>query len=372
MGWRLQSEIAYPMPIPITPAMSLNRVKIVDLPGLDIPDHIKGKVSGQLVSSPVLTELIRRNITDLQLDSDLSDHELHLAFDESLISEVASVRSAAESIAQHIGSNMGYILLALKRGDEVNRNAREEWNFAYWDHWAQINRVWLGGGLVSGNLGTRISGYALQVMHKAGIHNYAIQISSYGADLPLVGAARHTPRGNTVAIVLDFGSTLVKRACAMYADDHLIGLRRLRSVPLSWAEGDTLEQAKALIDQMVSIIVQAWAEAKILQRVFAPVIPVSVAAYIKNGQPMITQGGNYYKTIRATDNLQAELSRRVSESIHEPASIMLIHDGTAAAAAYVGEPHTAVITLGTALGIGFPPEDSEILPTRSTIAITDA
>jgi hypothetical protein len=329
MGWRLLFEIAYLMPIPITPAMSLNRVKIVDLPGLDIPDHIRGKVSGQLVSSPVLTELIRRHSADLQLDSDLRDHELHLAFDQSLISGVASVRSAAESIAQHIGSTMGYILLALKRGDEVIHNAREDWNFAYWDHWAQINRVWLGGGLIgSGNLGPYYS-----ICASGGRRGYSVTLSMYhpyGADL-LSSARRAMFHGNTAAIVLDFGSTLVKRACAMYADDHLIGLRRLRSVPLSWAEGDTLEQAKALIDQMVFIIVQTWAEAKILQRVFAPVIPVSVAAYIKNGQPMITQGGNYYKTIRATDNLQAELSRRVSESIHEPASIMLIHDGTAAA-----------------------------------------
>ena len=43
--------------------------------------------------------------------------------------------------------------------------------------------------------------------------------------------------------------------------------------------------------------------------------------------------------------------------------VQLIHDGTAAAALHAGQPDTAVIVAGTALGVGFPQADaSELWP----------
>jgi hypothetical protein len=56
-----------------------------------------------------------------------------------------------------------------------------------------------------------------------------------------------------------------------------------------------------------------------------------------------------------TENLQAELTRRVGAELGEAIDVSLVHDGTAAATAYAGASNAAVITVGTALGVGFPP-----------------
>ena len=56
------------------------------------------------------------------------------------------------------------------------------------------------------------------------------------------------------------------------------------------------------------------------------------------------------RTEANVERVSAELDRRIS--------VKLLHDGTAAATTYAGERHTAVITIGTALGIGFPSEDA--------------
>jgi len=115
------------MTIPVTPTMSLNRVCIVDLPGIDVPDNVKGKTAFQLVSATALTRLVRQHIRALHLDANLSDHALRLAYDATLASDTPSVRSAAHEIAQTMGRSLGYVLLALRRGDDVNRRARSEW-----------------------------------------------------------------------------------------------------------------------------------------------------------------------------------------------------------------------------------------------------
>jgi hypothetical protein len=44
--------------------------------------------------------------------------------------------------------------------------------------------------------------------------------------------------------------------------------------------------------------------------------------------------------------------------VAQPIQIELLHDGQAAALPYAGKPHQAVMTFGTALGIGFPPESA--------------
>lgn len=341
---------------------SLNRVYIADLPGLELPDDVKGKVSYDLVSAQALTRLIWQHLTPLQLDADLSIHQLRLAFDARLESGIPSIRTAAHQVAQAIGRNFGYVLLVLKRGDRVNRDARPEWAFRHWDHWAGIEQVWLGGGLVSGNLGSHIVRHARQVMREGGAEDFRVRLSPYAAHLPLVGAARHAPPGTDSAVVLDFGSTMVKRARAVYDQEGLTGLHGLPSQPANWAsvgsiDETTPEQAEKLVRGMASIITETWRTVSTTQPTTpATTVLVSMAAYVKDGNPLIAQAGIYMQTNLVTGNLEAELGRRVSAELDRRISVKLLHDGTAAATTYAGERHTAVITIGTALGIGFPGE----------------
>lgn len=343
---------------------SLNRVHIADLPGLELPDDVKGKVSYDLVSAQALTRLIRQHLAPLQLDANLSEHQLRLAFDASLESAVPSIRAAAEQVARTVGRYFGYVLLVLKRGDRVNRDARPEWAFRQWDHWAGIERVWLGGGLVSGHLGPHLARHARQVMQEDGIEGFVVHLSPYAAHLPLVGAARYAPPGTDSAVVLDFGGTMIKRAHAVFEKDQLIALHRLPSQPVNWtsirAFGETTpEQAEKLVREMAAIIAEAWRRASAMAPSRpADTIAMSVAAYVQDGNPLITQAGLYMQTNLVTQNLAAELGRRVGTELNRPIRVKLLHDGSAAATTYAGERHTAVITIGTAMGIGFPGDDA--------------
>ena len=76
---------------------------------------------------------------------------------------------------------------------------------------------------------------------------------------------------------------------------------------------------------------------------------------------MLAQGGAYYQLRHITDHLQTALAQRVSDRLGEPIEVLLLHDGTAAATAYAGMEDTAVVMLGTALGIGFPPREQGYL-----------
>lgn len=327
----------------ISPKMSVNRVKIMDLPGL--PDELKGRLSYELVSTRMLTNLIREQSEALHISLETSDYDARMAFDAALCSDDALIRTAAESIAQIFGRNMGYVLLTLKRGDTLNREAREEWDFDDWARWERINRVILGGGIVSGNLGQRMIVSIREVMRD--YPDYVVEISPHGADLPLVGAAQTIPPEITNSVVLDFGGTMIKRA--QVNQGRMV---HLPSIPVDWSwvqdkNTPTLAEANRLIDEIAAIIAETWQPG-------ADFIPVSIAAYVEDGQPMLAQRGIYMHMAYAADNVQDELGKRVSVLVESSVKIKLLHDGTAAAMAYAGAKDTAVITLGTALGIGFP------------------
>jgi hypothetical protein len=219
----------------------------------------------------------------------------------------------------------------------------------------------LGGGLISGTLGPRVVHYANHVVREGGVEDFVVRVSPYGADLPLIGAARHVPAGEDSAVVLDFGSTVIKRAWVAFENDQIAELHGLPSRLVEWTsfrsyDAATPEQAIGLIRGMALMIAQAWRDARTVGTSLAATIPVCVAAYVKDGNPMTAQAGIYMQTNLVADNLEDELGRRVSTELGRPITIKLLHDGTAAAATYAGETRTAVITVGTALGIGFPGE----------------
>jgi hypothetical protein len=85
----------------------------------------------------------------------------------------------------------------------------------------------------------------------------------------------------------------------------------------------------------------------------------SVAAYLRDGQPLSAQRGAYVEIARITDNLAQTIADRLAAHWGERPLLIVGHDGTAAALAHAEDTHTAVITIGTALGIGFPPATSD-------------
>lgn len=354
----------------LDPSWSLNRVRIVDLPGIDLAADVKGKTAYEMVSAERFTQLIRERSDILELDPTQSDHSLHLGLQACFRSRKRAVRTAAFDIIRVLGRNLGYILLALKRGDPVNRAARPEWDEFHWQHWSGIQRVWLGGGLTSGHLGTELARQANHTLREADMYDLLLRVSAYGVALPLIGAARHAPPGFDAAVVLDFGGSMIKSAVVAFARDRLSRVRRLPSRPSGWAALSELDQpnpeaARDLISSMVSIIANTWVQGQTEGQTQAGTIPMCIAAYVADGNPMRAQAGVYIQTHLVADNLEDALGNLVSSKLGKAVRVKLLHDGTAAAAVYSGVPNCAVITLGTALGIGFPSAETGLRPLAS-------
>jgi hypothetical protein len=121
-------------PTPPTPShVSVNRVRIVDLPGLPVDDEVRGHRADHLLSSRALMRYARERAEALQLpaayarDTIQTRLELPCLVNACLSSPYEPARAAAQAIGRRLGRNLGHVLLTLHRGDAANRAARPDW-----------------------------------------------------------------------------------------------------------------------------------------------------------------------------------------------------------------------------------------------------
>jgi hypothetical protein len=360
--------------IPFTPPhVSVNRVKIMDLPGLPVDDKVRGQMAYHLLSSLAVTRYARERAEALQLpaaffqDTTQTRLELPRFVDGCLTSPHESVRAAAQAIGQRLGRNLGYILLTLYRGDAVNRAARPDWTAEDWEHWAKIERVWLGGGLMRGALGELIVRFARDCWAEYGYAGQPqVERSPYREMIAVLGAGRYLPASTRAALCLDFGQTTIKRACLEFADGVMVRARRFESLVRDVDELPTTatpgpEAGWKVLDVMAMAITRTLGEAVASGITPDADLMLSVAAYVQGGRLL---GNGLYVSLNAlTDDARPLLADAVRAQTGRAMRVHLIHDGTAACTLYAGVPNAAVIVVGTALGIGFPPAtDSDLRP----------
>jgi hypothetical protein len=87
----------------------------------------------------------------------------------------------------------------------------------------------------------------------------------------------------------------------------------------------------------------------------APCILCSVAAYTQDGRPLDINRGIYTWLNRIDPDIQDWFSRQVSFACQRELTVEFGHDCDLAARALAGSPHTAVVMLGSGLGVGFVP-----------------
>jgi len=332
----------------------MNQVRIVDLPGLQIPLAWRSQTGYQLLGSRALAAQIRRQAGLLDLPANLSDPDLIRWLDPCFTQEDQIVRAVAQAIAEEYGRKLTLHLLTLLRGDPVNRVVRPDWQAEHWDYWAQIRTVYTGGGIMAGHLGPIAAATAQAFIRAHGFPAFTVAVPPHAVHLPLYGAARLTPP-DAPMLVFDFGQTAVKRAIA-YSPSHLESLPSLPTPCARLPFGRHEAAAAHTLNRLLDIVAETWTAVTASGISLTHQIAIVLACYLLDGQPRPEDWSCYGRLQQFTPHLQTYLSQQLSQRLRCPIQAHLLHDGQAAAMPFAGQKQTAVITFGTALGIGFPPE----------------
>jgi hypothetical protein len=90
-----------------------------------------------------------------------------------------------------------------------------------------------------------------------------------------------------------------------------------------------------------------------------PKVLVCLAAYVQGGQPLNLERGGYYALNKLSSDISGWFSEQVSRASGREVQVEFLHDCDAAAVALAGRQKSAVLMLGSALGVGFvPPEEA--------------
>ncbi len=343
----------------------------MDLPGVAVPAWVKGKRAFELLSSFALRQRVQDFANPLQLAA--NDPDLLEKFDACLTAVSSQIRSAAQKIAEEYGRSLAYLLLTLKRGDAINQQARADWQPAHWAFWRQIEAVWLGGGLLSGNLGQMTVPLAHKLIHQNGFPEFRLELAPYGRHLPLLGLARTAPPNTEVMLIFDFGQTAVKRGVAYYKKGRLAQITLLPSVPSPCDDvlfpSQELAEIAQFSEWLLDLLAATWQETAESQHQLSQNMAISLACYLLNGQPRPEDWGCYGRMQHLTPNLHQFLNEGLRRRLGKGASITLWHDGAAAGLSQAGAAQTAVLTFGTAIGIGFPPTAGTFCPVDPALII---
>ncbi|MGC9347960.1 MAG: hypothetical protein ACP5JG_07475 [Anaerolineae bacterium] len=297
--------------------------------------------------------------------------------DTCLESPDPSIARAADALARRLGRNLAAILLTLHRGDLVNREARSDWSDEAWARWRDVRRIWLGGGIVSGDLGDRLMDEARSALAEFGYGGlFEIAKSHHPQDMALIGASRYAPDSDQDAshqahLCLDLGQTSVKRAIVharRSERDSRMELTRLDWLPaesVAWRWRNSPDAGRDIaagevLDFVSGVIVEGYRQALGALEASSPStqalsrhVAMSIAAYVRAGT--LLGNGIYARMCQLGEDVRPLLAERVAEMIGWRPALHVIHDGTAAAALHAGTRDGAVIVIGTALGVGFPP-----------------
>jgi hypothetical protein len=343
----------------------MNSTRLAPLPFIEPSSY--GKRALELLSSAALKGAVRDARELLKLDVDgIDEQDLLPRFDECLRSVDRQVQATARELAERFGRYLGYVLLTLTldRSDPESR--------AYREYWSTIRTVWVGGGIVSGNLGRIMVDTARRGLEAAD-SALTLNVAPHTRMLPLVGAVRSLDPDTAVGLVYDFGGSFVKHGIATCDGGRLTGVRLLPQVPTppvarSLPENEA-EVGRTLADFMTRVIVHDWRTVVASGHSPSSRVVACIASYVRDNQPKEYPGAGYPSLRHIGANAGDTLSQALSRQIGTDVRVTFLHDGTAAARVFAGQPHTAVLMLGTWLGVGFAPTVDRLTPMSPALEV---
>jgi hypothetical protein len=347
-------EVAFD-PCALTADASLNRLILNDV--LGIPTGVAGQAASEVCSRNALLELGRGAGLSALEPARLGDQLAAFATSADI-----TQRRAAAQVLEDFGARLGGLIATLRQPGTPARQGHTPVRRAYLDHWLTVERVWLAGGLLRGAAGDVITRSARAVLAFAD-QPCPLKIVPNPELAPLIGAACFATTCDGTVVVGDLGHTSMKTALVSIKDGAVVGLRQVASVPSPTGRSPR-EVTRATSQALSAAAVDADSE-------IGPELEVivSVASYVVHGRPIDDGRSIYGGLATAVEPMTTDLSAATGRS----PSLRFVHDGTAAAAATGDEATSAVITVGSWLGIGFTPSPSSALkiPTDFAVAARD-
>jgi len=346
-------------PYHLQPLASLNQRRIIALPGME--EEIVGKTGYEVASKPALIRLIGAQAQVLGLESE-NPEDYPQCLNGLLESSDAQLRIASEAIAECHGRRVGCLIASILLSKDGLTNPLDALE-AHYLHWwrEQVGTLILGGGLANGRLGQVISREISRVLGQNDLSHIHVQTTENPSNLPLIGAARSLLAGQgRLAVVADFGGTHAKRGLAFYAEEG--SLQRLEVLPPCTTTAlITPGKTTELAEGMVSILAETARAAPQDKALLLPIL-CSAAAYVEAGKPMKVYHLGYYALNQISTDLLSWFSDKISQESGRKVRLEFLHDCDAAAIAMAGKERSAVLMLGSALGVGFVPNKDRDRP----------
>lgn len=331
----------------LEPWVSLNAIYL----GSDEFGENKGKRMHDLVSPKYLAELIRRDIKNLDIENIKDNRDLIIDFQNCLSNKSIEVKKHAEDIVRKYSKNIAFFLRILKDG-VLYKNLKEDWENKHWEYMSNIKNIIFAGGICSEKKGQKIKEYLSEESFLEKGYNFKIFKNS--RILPRLGVARLAEKACENSIVLDFGHSFVKRSVGEYKNGILENVHDFEVFYSKYLEEDIegmKEKAESLFEYMIEIIKKTKEDIEKDGIKNCEEVLISIANYIKKGE--IALKGGYGKLALLTDRLDKLIEEKLNEIYKKDFKVKIIHDGSAAALFFNEMKDTAVIMLGTGIGIGF-------------------
>ncbi|MFZ5352408.1 MAG: hypothetical protein ACOZCL_06730 [Bacillota bacterium] len=298
---------------------SLNRVLFESkLPF--IPEFYHGRLSGELIGRRAFEKLIVEMMPSEALNRDICKTLNTLDKNHPLIKE--------------IGNRIGMLFCILKTGAKFNLK-RDDWNEEHWNYWSRINRVILGGGQLSGVSGDWIIAHANNYVDKVIKRDELVIEKHNDPSKAVLLGLEYNAKEDGNHLLMDFGHTNYKvRICGKKAGKAIYIMDTTRPVALQQNQMVTdflIAAARGLIYEAAEKISDAH---------------ISLAVYLKDGIP-INNTSMYSNKEGSVIDVAALLSAELG------IPVKLYHDGTAAADPFRNMENTVVVTIGTAIGVGY-------------------
>lgn len=325
----------------LLPITSINRLFVDDQKAYDLFHSALIKES--------LIKCIRAYMTLENEDVTLSDLMTYVKTSGQieLIHEV-------NTIIKDYGHHLSLIIGTLFKPSQCSIQNHQEWSSSHWAYWASIKTLYLAGGAI---IEPFIEPFNTEIAQELKRRNLSkdVHLLSQSEDLGMKGMASIYAKDGTL-LMLDLGQTSIKRAI-LNVDEVSRDYIKLENIPSKYlftheqTEDAIIDSAKRLHQYLFNTIIHTITEHSIRPNTLF----ISVANYVRKGcfQPGKSSYGKLDFIARPYDiYLSLELSRRLEYSI----DVRLFHDTSAMALNFINQKHTAIISVGTAFGVGFTEE----------------